>query len=194
MVSRAGTQQTLGLLVTKEMEAAALAPLGFVASDYATLIWGLDPVTDAVPLFDRDRLRAGLETWLAGNAVMKRTFRNVAIIAGLIERSHQGRRKTGRQATFSSDILYDTLHRFDPGHLLLDITREEAMRGLVDFGRIEALLDRVGDRIDLFRLPHVSPLAAPLMLEQGKVPIKGAGRERIAEDAAKAMLHEAGLV
>ncbi len=187
-------QQTLGLLVTKEMEAAGLAPLGFVASDYATLIWGLDPVTDAAPLFDRDRLRAGLETWLAGNAVMKRTFRNVAIIAGLIERSHQGRRKTGRQATFSSDILYDTLHRFDPGHLLLDITREEAMRGLVDFGRIEALLTRVGDRIDLFRLPHVSPLAAPLMLEQGKVPIQGAGRQRIAEDAAKAMLREAGLV
>jgi ATP-dependent Lhr-like helicase len=187
-------QQTLGLLVTKEMEAQGLAPLGFVASDYATLIWGLDPVTDAAPLFDRARLRAGLETWLAGNAVMKRTFRNTAIIAGLIERTHQGRRKSGRQATFSSDILYDTLRRFDPGHLLLEITREEAMRGLVDFGRIEALLDRVGDRIDLYRLPHVTPLSAPLMLEPGKVPIQGQGRERMAEDAAKALLREAGLV
>jgi ATP-dependent helicase Lhr and Lhr-like helicase len=186
-------QQTLGLLVTKEMEAQGLAPLGFVATDYATLIWGLDPVTDPAPLFDLDRLRAGLETWLAGNAVMKRTFRNTAIIAGLIERNNQGRRKSGRQATFSSDILYDTLRRFDPGHLLLDITREEAMRGLVDFGRIEALLARVGPRIDLCRLPHVSPLAAPLMLEPGVVPIHGAGRERLAEDAAKALLRQAGL-
>ena len=50
---------------------------------------------------------------------MKRAFRNVALIAGLIERSHQGRRKSGRQATFSSDILYDTLRRHDPDHLLL---------------------------------------------------------------------------
>ena len=124
---------------------------------------------------------------------MKRTFRNVAIIAGLIERTHQGRRKSGRQATFSSDILYDTLRRYDPHHLLLEITHEEAMRGLVDFGRIEALLDRVGTRIDLLRLPHVTPLSAPLMLEPGKVPIQGQGRERLAEDAARALLREAGL-
>ena len=142
-------QQTLGLLLTKQMEAQGLAPLGFVATDYATLIWGLDPVTDPAPLFDLDTLRDGLETWLSGNAVMKRTFRTTAIIAGLIERSHQGRRKTGRQATFSTDILYDTLRRYDPDHLLLQITREEALRGLIDFRRIEDLLARVGGRIDL---------------------------------------------
>lgn len=185
-------QQTLGLLVTKEMEAAGLAPLGFVATDYATLIWGLEPLQNT-DLFDKTRLRDGLETWLAGNAVMKRTFRNTAIIAGLIERSNQGRRKSGRQATFSSDILYDTLRRFDPHHLLLDITREEALRGLVDFGRIEALLTRVGPRIDLIRLPQITPLAAPLMLEPGVVPIHGAGRERLAADAARQLLRDAGL-
>ena len=186
-------QQTLGLLVTKEMESAGLAPLGFVATDYATLIWGLEPLEDT-SLFDKARLRDGLETWLAGNAVMKRTFRNTAIIAGLIERSNQGRRKSGRQATFSSDILYDTLRRFDPGHLLLDITRQEALRGLVDFGRIEALLDRVGPRIDLLRLQQVTPLAAPLMLEPGVVPIHGTGRERLASDAARQLLRDAGLL
>jgi ATP-dependent Lhr-like helicase len=186
-------QQTLGLLVTKEMEAAGLAPLGFVATDYATLIWGLEPL-QTTELFDKTRLRDGLETWLAGNAVMKRTFRNTGIVAGLIERNNQGRRKSGRQATFSSDILYDTLRRFDPHHLLLDITREEALRGLVDFGRIESLLDRVGPRIDLVRLPSVTPLAAPLMLEPGVVPIQGAGRERLASDAAGRLLRDAGLL
>ncbi|MGV8986537.1 MAG: ligase-associated DNA damage response DEXH box helicase [Cypionkella sp.] len=186
-------QQTLGLLVTKEMEASGLAPLGFVATDYATLIWGLEPLEDT-SLFDKTRLREGLETWLAGNAVMKRTFRNSAIISGLIERNNQGRRKSGRQATFSSDILYDTLRRFDPHHLLLDITRQEALRGLVDFGRIEALLDRVGPRIDLIRLPQITPLAAPLMLEPGVVPIHGTGRERLASDAARQLLRDAGLL
>lgn len=185
-------QQTLGLLVTKEMETLGLGPLGFVATDYATLIWSLEALGDT-RLFDRSRLREGLETWLAGNAVMKRTFRNVALISGLIERSHQGRRKSGRQATFSSDILYDTLRRYDPGHLLLQITRDEALRGLVDFGRIEAMLDRVGPRIDLIRLKRVTPLAAPLMLEPGVVPIHGQGRERLASDAARQLLRDAGL-
>jgi ATP-dependent Lhr-like helicase len=186
-------QQTLGLLVTKQMEAQGLAPLGFVATDYATLIWGLDPVTDPEPLFDLATLRDGLDTWLAGNAVMKRTFRATAIISGLIERSHQGRRKTGRQATFSTDILYDTLRRYDPDHLLLRITRDEAMRGLIDFSRIEALLARIQGRIDLIRLPRVTPLAAPLFFEPGRIPVQGEGRDRLASAQAQALMEAAGL-
>ncbi len=186
-------QQTLGLLVTKQMEDQGLAPLGFVATDYATLIWGLSPVTDPAPLFAPETLRAGLQSWLDGNALMKRTFRNVALISGLIERSHQGRRKTGRQATFSSDILYDTLRRHDPDHVLLQMTREEAMRGLIDFARIEEMIARVGGRIDLARLDRITPLAAPLFLEPGKVPIHGQGRERLAEAQAQALMQAAGL-
>ncbi|MBC7156337.1 MAG: ligase-associated DNA damage response DEXH box helicase [Rhodobacteraceae bacterium] len=186
-------QQTLGLLVTRAMEDAGLAPLGFVATDYATLIWGLEPVTDAAPLLDPARLRAGLETWLAGNAVMKRTFRATALVAGLIERTTPGQRKSGRQATFSSDILYDTLRKYEPDHLLLRITRTEAGRGLVDFNRLEAMLAGTAGRIDTQRLGRVSPLAAPLLLEPGRVPIDGAGRARLAADAAARLMAAAGL-
>jgi len=186
-------QQTIGLLVTKQMESQGLAPLGFVATDYATLIWGLDPVTDPRPLFDLATLRDGLETWLSGNAVMKRTFRATAIISGLIERSHQGRRKTGRQATFSSDVLYDTLRRYDPDHLLLQITREEALRGLIDFSRIEGMLARVGNNITLKCLPRVTPLAAPLFFEPGRIPVQGEGRDRLARAQAQALMEAAGL-
>ncbi|MEY8830325.1 ligase-associated DNA damage response DEXH box helicase [Sedimentitalea sp. XS_ASV28] len=186
-------QQTLGLLLTKQMEEAGLDPLGFVATDYATLIWGLEPLRDPEILFDRDTLRNGLANWLAGNAVMKRTFRASATIAGLIQRNTPQARKTGRQATFSSDILYDTLQKYDPDHLMLDITRSEAQRGLVDFGRIEELLDRVGDRLDLLRLDRVTPLAAPLLLEVGKVPIKGAAEERLLAEETRRLMQEAGL-
>ncbi len=186
-------QQTLGLLLTKRMEEIGLAPLGFVATDYATLIWGLDAVTDPRPLLEPDALRQGLDTWLAGNAVMKRTFRASATIAGLIERNTGGQRKSGRQSTFSSDILYDTLLKYDPDHLLMQITREEAMRGLVDFGRIEEMLNRIDGRVDLLRLDRVSPLAAPLFLEVGKVPVKGEAEERLLAEETARLLHEAGL-
>ena len=186
-------QQTLGLLLTKRMEETGLAPLGFVATDYATLIWGLDAVTDPRALFDLSALQDGLDRWLAGNAVMKRTFRASATIAGLIERNTGGQRKSGRQATFSSDILYDTLLKYDPDHLLMQITREEAMRGLVDFSRIESMIARIGDRIDLVRLDRVSPLAAPLLLEVGKVPVKGAAEERLLAEESARLLHTAGL-
>ncbi|MBY5931850.1 ligase-associated DNA damage response DEXH box helicase [Tateyamaria omphalii] len=185
--------QTLGLLLTKRMEETGLNPLGFLATDYATLIWGLEKITDPQPLFDIDALRNGLDTWLAGNAVMKRTFRASATIAGLIERNLPSNRKTGRQATFSSDILYDTLAKYDPDHLMLQITREEAMRGLVDFGRIEEMCARIGDRIDLIEHNRVTPLAAPLMLEVGRVPIKGLAEEKLLAEEAERLMTTAGL-
>jgi ATP-dependent Lhr-like helicase len=178
--------QTLGLLLSKRMEEAALAPLGFVATDYAVMLWGLQPVEDPHTLLDAKGLHAGLDDWLAGNAVMKRTFRNVATVAGLIERRLPGLRKTGRQATFSSDILYDTLMRHDPGHLMLRITRIEAMRGLVDFGRIEQMLARAEGRIDHAAARRLTPLAAPMLLEMGKVPIRGGSAEEalLADEAS----------
>ena len=185
-------QQTLGLLLTQRMEAQGLNPLGFVATDYATLIWGLDEVAAPEALLSPDGLRDGLETWLSGNAVMKRTFRASATIAGLIERNLPQARKSGRQATFSSDILYDTLTKYDPDHLMLRITREEAMRGLVDFGRIEEMLTRTRGAIDHATLDRISPLAAPMILEMGRVPIAGAGREKLMQDAADALMTEAG--
>ena len=186
-------QQTLGLLLTKRMEEAGLHPLGFVSTDYATLIWGLDPVTDPAPLFDPASLKDGLDGWLAGNAVMKRTFRTSATIAGLIERNLPSKRKTGRQATFSSDILYDTLHKYDPDHLMLDITHREAMKGLVDFNRIEEMLTRINGHIDHVTLDRVSPLSAPMFLEIGKVPIHGSADEALLDRYEDAALDEAGI-
>ena len=171
--------QTLGLLVTRRMEAAGLHPLGFVCNDYALLIWGLGEVTDPGALLDPEGLREGLEGWLGANAVMKRTFRSAATVAGLIERNLPGARKSGRQATFSTDILYDTLRKYDPGHLLLRVTREAAGRGLVDFGRIEEMLARSAGRLDVVEAPQVTPLAAPLFLEMGRVPISGRGEAPI---------------
>jgi ATP-dependent Lhr-like helicase len=186
-------QQTLGLLLTQRMEEMGLNPLGFVTSDYATLVWGLDPVADVRPLFSPDGLREGLEKWLDGNAVMKRTFKASAIIAGMIDRNTVHKRKSGRQATFSSDILYDTLRKYDPDHLLMQITREEALRGLVDFGRIEDMIDRIQGRIDHMVLDRITPLAAPLFLEPGRVPIFGAARERLVAEQAEELLRVAGL-
>ncbi|WP_121063004.1 ligase-associated DNA damage response DEXH box helicase [Chachezhania antarctica] len=185
--------QTLGLLITKRLEETGHSPLGFVATDYAVLIWGLDPVTDVAPLFDANALRQGRDAWLAENMMMKKTFRASATIAGLIERNTPSARKSGRQATFSSDILYDTLRKYDPDHLILRITRQEALRGMVDFGRIEEMLTRIGTRIDLVRLDRVTPLAAPLFLEVGRVPVRGSAEERLLAEETSRLMEESGL-
>ena len=103
--------QTLGMLLTKRMERAGLHPTGFQATDYAVATWGLNEPVDIPPLFDEDMLGDDLEAWMAESSLLKRTFRNVAVIAGLIERRYPGQRKTGRQVTFNSDLIYDVLRR-----------------------------------------------------------------------------------
>ncbi|MGF1658655.1 MAG: ligase-associated DNA damage response DEXH box helicase [Rubrimonas sp.] len=179
--------QTLGLLATQRMERLGLGPLGFLANDYAVLIWSLDPVDDPAPLFAAEGLREGLDEWLGESSLMKRAFRQVAIVAGLIERRLPGLAKSGRQATFSSDILHDTLRRYDPGHLMLEVTRREAMGGLVDFGRIEALLARIDGRIRHVRAGRVTPLAAPLVMEMGRERVGGSAEARLIEEEIAAM-------
>lgn len=185
--------QTLGLLLTQRMEETGLGPMGFVATDYAVLIWSLDPVSNPDDLLSGTGLKSAFENWLAGNAVMKRTFRTTAIISGLIDRQTAGHRKSGRQATFSSDILYDTLHKYDPDHLLMQITREEARRGLVDYGRVENMIARTQGRIDHVQLDRLSPLSAPLFLEMGRVPVKGEAQDRLMASAAAELLETAGI-
>ena len=182
--------QTLGLLATKRMEALGLAPMGFLANDYAVLIWSLDPVDDPAPLFEAQGLRDGLEQWLYESSLMKRAFRQGAVVSGLIERRFPGEVKSGRQATFSSDILYDTLRKYDPGHLMMEITRREATRGLVDFDRIEAMLARIGGRIRHVRATRLTPLAAPLLMEMGRETVPGSADDRLLEEEAEALMAE----
>ena len=185
--------QTLGLILSKKLEELNLAPLGFVANDYATLIWGLEKVENPIQLFKFSEIELGLDKWFSGNALMKRTFKAVASVSGLIDRNLPGLRKSGRQTTFSSDILYDTLVKYDPTHLLLKITKDEAMKGLIDFSRIEEMFKRVDDNIIHKNLPHVSPLAAPMLLEVGTIPIEGQARELLLKNEANSLMEEAGL-
>jgi ATP-dependent Lhr-like helicase len=183
--------QTLGMLLTRRMERDGLRPLGFVASEYALGVWSLRPAEDPAPLFGEDMLGDDLEAWLAESNLMKRTFRNVATIAGLIERRHPGQEKTGRQMTASSDLVYDVLREYEPDHVLLQATYADAATGLLDIARVGDMLRRVQGRIHHRQLDRVSPLAVPLMLEIGREPIHGDANEALLEEAAELLIEEA---
>jgi ATP-dependent Lhr-like helicase len=185
--------QTLGMLVTRRLERLGKHPLGFLASEYAMAVWGLEPMgaCDFAALFDEDMLGDDLEAWLAESTLMKRTFGDCAVIAGMIERRMPGQAaKTGRQVTFSADLIYDVLRQYEPDHLLLQAAFADAGEGYLDLRRLGALLRRVEGKLVHRDLDHVSPFAAPVMLEVGRVPIQGAAEEAILEDAA-ALIREA---
>jgi ATP-dependent Lhr-like helicase len=183
--------QTLGMLLTRRMERFGMAPLGFVATDYVLGTWSANQPTDIARLFEQDMLGDDLEAWMAESSMLRRTFRNVAVVAGLIERNRPGIEKTRRQVTVNSDLIYDVLRRHQPDHVLLRATRADAAGGLTDLGRIAAMLGRVHGRIRHMALSRVSPLAVPILLEIGRESVRTHGSEDELLAEAEALIAEA---
>jgi ATP-dependent helicase Lhr and Lhr-like helicase len=176
--------QTLGMLLTQRMEAAGLQPLGFVGSDYMVAVWSLQRVTDPAPLFSPDVFEDELAEWMAASPFLRRAFRDVAIIGGLIERAIPGQHKTGRAMSVSSDLIYDVLRRHEPSHLLLTAAWADARAKLTDIDRLATLLETAQRKLVLVELSRVSPLAVPVLLELGRESVPGAADTALLIEAA----------
>jgi ATP-dependent Lhr-like helicase len=187
---------TLAMLLTRRLDRLGVGPVGYLANDYAMSIWSLEPMDgmDFDALFQEDMLGDDLEAWLDESLMMKRSFRQVAQISGLIERRFPGQEKSGRQITFSSDLIFDVLRRHQPDHLLLRCARTDASAGLLDLARLGEFLARIRGRIRVKQLPKLSPFAVPMLMDIGKEPVLG-GRapEMILEAAALDALIEEAL-
>ena len=185
--------QTLGMLLTRRLERLGMRPLGFVANEYALAVWGINPMggLDMGRLFDADMLGDDLDAWLAESALYKRTFRNCAIVAGLIQRRGIGQELSGRQITFSSDLIYDVLREHEPDHILLRATYADATTGLLDIARLSDMLARVKGAIMVRNLERVSPLAVPALLEISKEMVAGEAHEDILREAEESLVAEA---
>ena len=191
--------QTLGMLLTRRMERAGLRPMGFVANDYSLGVWGAVDIGAALArrrpsidtLFDEDMLGDDLEAWLDESVMLKRTFRNCAVISGLVERRHPGQEKSGRQTTASTDLVFDVLRSHEPDHILLQATRADAAHGLLDVRRLADMLARVKGRIRHVALDRISPLAVPILTEIGREPTPGSAGEEMLAEAAEALMAEA---
>jgi len=191
--------QTLGMLLTRRLERAGLKPLGFVANEYALAVWGVGDLQlrikrgdlSLAQLFDEDMLGDDLEAWLAESAMMKRTFRTCAIIAGLIERRFPGEEKSRRQLTISTDLVYDVLRKHQPDHLLLRAARDDAATGLLDIRRLGEMLSRIKGRIVHKPLDYVSPLSVPVLLEIGRETVYGEASDALLAEAADQLIREA---
>jgi ATP-dependent helicase Lhr and Lhr-like helicase len=191
--------QTLGMLLTRRLERARARPLGFVANEYALAVWGLGDISfmvrhgqlDLNALFAPDMLGDDLEAWLAESALMKRMFRNCALISGLIARRFTDEEKSRRQVLFSTDLVYDVLRKHQADHVLLRAARADAASGLLDLRRLGDMLSRIQGRITHKALDHVSPLAVPVMLEIGRESVYGEASDELLAEAADELVKEA---
>jgi ATP-dependent helicase Lhr and Lhr-like helicase len=187
--------QTLGFLLMRRMKRLGMKPLSFVATDYALALTSFNPPLHVEELLSVDLLGEDLEEWLEDTPLLKRTFREAAVISGIIERRHPGQEKTGRQMTFSSDLIYDVLMSHEPNHVLLRTARQDATGGLIDIGRLSQMLHEMKDKIVVRNLEQASPLSIPMLLQIARegVSRKESG-EYYLEDLEQTLLKETGLI
>ena len=176
--------QALGMLITKRMEERGLLPGGFISNDYSLAVWGLRPIADPAPLLSPDILTHEFVDWVQDSHLLRRAFREVAVISGLVERQHPGKRKSGKQVTFSTDLIYDVLRKYEPDHLLIEAAWADARARMTDIGRLGDLLDTAAERLDHVVLDRVSPLAVPVLVMIGRESLpQGAADEELLLEA-----------
>ena len=186
--------QTLGFLVSKKMQRMGYKPIGFVATEYALAIWSMNEVEDINILLNEDIMLDDLYEWLEETPLLKKNFRDAAIISGLIERIIPGQKKTGKQIMFNSDLIFDVLKKHEPNHLLLQVARQDSYRGLIDLDRLSEFLKRIKKNIILKKLNQISPLAIPLILEINRQTIdKSEVNEYFLQELEEQMTKEVGL-
>ena len=160
--------QSLGMLITRRMEDRGLGPLGFVATDYTLVVWGLKPVEEPAALLSPDILTHEFVDWVQQSYLLRRAFREVAVISGLVERQQPGKRKSGRQVTFSTDLIYDVLRKYEPDHLLIQAAWADARSRMTDVARVADVLDRAAREVDHVVLDRISPLSVPALSMIGR--------------------------
>ena len=186
--------QTLGFLISKRMQRMGYKPIGFVATEYALAIWSMNMVEDINILLSDDIMLDDLYEWLEETPLLKKNFRDAAIISGLIERIIPGQKKTGKQIMFNSDLIFDVLKKHEPNHLLLQVARQDSYRGLIDLDRLSEFLKRIKKNIILKKLNQISPLAIPLILEINRQTIdKSEVNEYFLQELEQQMTREVGL-
>jgi len=184
--------QSLGMLITRRMESAGLKPLGFVANDYALACYGLEPITNPKALFSADILEQEFVDWVESSYLLKTAFREVAVIGGLVERHHPGKKKSGRQVSFSTDLIYDVLRRYEPEHLLLRAAWDDARRRMTELGRLVRLVDRASATMLHVEPGRITPMAVPLMVIVGREALPpGAEADEALLNQAEALAAEA---
>ncbi|WP_260926410.1 ligase-associated DNA damage response DEXH box helicase [Novosphingobium sp. 9] len=176
--------QSLGMLITRRMEDRGLGPLGFVATDYALSVWGLHAVDDPAALLSPDILTHEFVDWVQQSHLLRRAFREVAVISGLVERQQPGARKSGRQVTFSTDLIFDVLQRHEPDHLLIEAAWADARQRMTDVARVADVLDRAAREVDHITLERISPLSVPVLSMIGRETLpSGAADEDLLMEA-----------
>lgn len=117
--------------------------------------------------FSVDGLESDLHASLNATEMMRRVFREIARISGLVHQGMPGHSKSARHLQASSGMVFDALRQYDPENRLLNQAYDEVARDQMEMQRLRNALDRMGESVWVVRhLARWTPFSFPLYVER----------------------------
>lgn len=163
--------ESLALLLAGRLQRRQAGGIAFAVNDHGLILTGRAlPDVDAGllrALLDPHDLEADLAEAVGLAELVRRRFRDIARIAGLVQVARPGAEPGLRQLQASSGLLHDVLARHEPRHVLLRQARREVDADVLALPRLRALLEARRDDGVLVTSPRqLTPLAFPLWAER----------------------------
>lgn len=162
--------QALGPLLAYRLSRIQEATYTVTVNDYGIELLSDDPKAfqplQDTPnaLFSPDHMVQDLAEAVNLAELMRREFRGVARIAGLLFEGYPHQRKSVRMLQSSAGILFDVLNLYDPDHLLLQQARRDVFQTSFDLPRLTTLLERLQHTPIRWTSPgQPTPLSLPLV-------------------------------
>jgi ATP-dependent Lhr-like helicase len=186
--------QSLGMLITRRMEAAGLKPSGFVSNDYALACYGLEPIEDPAALLSPDILEDEFVEWVQSSNLLKRAFARSRSSAGWSSASSSASASRGGRSPSPPTSSTTCCAATSPTICCCARPWEDARTRLTDVARLGHLVETAASTLVHARLDRVSPLAVPVMVMIGREAVtEGAGDDQLlieAEALAEAAMRD----
>lgn len=140
-------------------------------NDYGLELLSANPV-DIKPaiadgLFDDADLTTDILGSIHSAELARRRFREIARISGLVFEGVGRTRKSTKQLTISSSLLYDVFAKYDPANRLVDQSIQEVLENQLEQSRMRRALAEIRNKaLMIANLRAPSPFAYPLFVER----------------------------
>jgi ATP-dependent Lhr-like helicase len=157
-----GTQanQTLSLLIVNFLKSSNIIISDYSINDYSLAIFINKDAEINISLLDNFLKKEESNVNFLDTFIAKKTFKEISQISGLIDK-----KKFGKKNFVNSDIIFDTLKKYEPSHILMKITEEEVKKYFSEMTQSNALLKK---KIVFKELVMPSPFSETLIFQKEK--------------------------
>ncbi|MBY0425352.1 MAG: DNA ligase-associated DEXH box helicase, partial [Cytophagales bacterium] len=117
-------------------------------------------------LFSEENLVTEIYASINATEMMRRRFREISVIAGLVFTGYPGKTVKNKHLQASGSLFYEVFHTYDPDNQLIRQAMEEVLQLQLEETRLRAVLNRIKtQQIIIKKLERPSPFSFPIIVD-----------------------------